>query len=520
MSGKKIKDEGGQPHFDILIIGGGINGAGIAREAAMKGYSVCLCDAGDFGGGTSSASTKLIHGGLRYLEHYEFMLVRKALIEREVLWQMAPHIIWPMRFVLPHHSGLRPAWLLRLGLFLYDYLGGRKLLPPTRTLTLRTDEAGKALKSRFRKAFEYSDCWVEDSRLVILNLRSAQEMGADIRPRTPVRRAEYKDQQWTVELDNGERITASLILNATGPWVDEVLRGVFGINDAQNVRLVRGSHIVVRKKFEHDRAYIFQNADDRIIFAIPYETNFTLIGTTDAEQQDLSKKPEISTEEIDYLCEMASEYFEEPVKREDVVWTYSGVRPLYDDGASKAQEATRDYVLQAESSVGDYSLINIFGGKITTFRKLANDLLSDIESRLGKRSTATDTAKHFPGGDFPVLGFEDLVKEYERQFAFLDHAVIRRLARLYGTETSKILGESKKSEDLGKDFGAGFFEAEAKYLMENEWATESDDILFRRTKLGIHMTESQIANFRKWMKTVQKGASISRKRKQPISDDV
>lgn len=488
-------------HFDLLVLGGGINGAGIAREAASRGYTVCLCDGGDFGGGTSSASTKLIHGGLRYLEHFEFRLVREALREREVLWKMAPHIIRPMRFVLPHHKGLRPKWILRLGLFLYDNLGGRKLLPPTRSINLSDDPAGVPLKDNYKKAFEYSDCWVEDSRLVILNLREAQQQGADIRPRTPVERASFEGGQWKIQLggDKPTRISASVVVNAAGPWVDQVLATVFGINDANNVRLVRGSHIVVRKKFDHDRAYIFQNADDRIIFAIPYEDDFTLIGTTDSEQENLEDKPKISESEIDYLCEMANEYFREPITKEDIVWTYSGIRPLYDDGASKAQEATRDYVIRAETAVGDGTLLNIFGGKITTFRMLSMAMMKEVESLLGIKSGSLRSRKHFPGGGFPVDGFDDLVNSLCKDYPFMEDSVLRRLARLYGTDAHVILGSCHSLEELGKDFGAGLYEAEVKYLRDFEWARNAEDILYRRTKLGLKLSEEQRASFAEWL---------------------
>ncbi|MEM7068708.1 MAG: glycerol-3-phosphate dehydrogenase [Pseudomonadota bacterium] len=484
--------------YDILIIGGGINGAGIAHEAARRGYSVCLCDSGDFGSGTSSASTKLIHGGLRYLEHFEFRLVREALIEREILWGMAPHIIRPLRFVLPHHKGLRPAWLLRLGLFLYDHLGGRKYLPGTKTLNLAKDGAGSPLRQDLKKAFEYSDCWVEDSRLVILNLRAAENYGAAIRPRTPVTSAKYANGAWNVEIAGKENVTANLIVNAAGPWVDTVMRNVFGLNDAKNVRLVRGSHIVIQKKFEHDRAYIFQNSDERIIFAIPYEREFTLIGTTDVEQPDLATKPEISPEEKSYLCQMASEYFREPVTEDDIVWTYSGVRPLYDDGASKAQEATRDYVIRAEPVIGDNSLICIFGGKITTFRKLAQSMLEEIEERLGPRDHQFGETTHFPGGDFPMTGFEELVEEVSASYQFLPKAFARRIVRLYGTEARVILGNSRSESDLGQYFGAGLYEAEVRHLITHEWVQECDDLLYRRTKLGIHMAPDEISNLRKY----------------------
>lgn len=493
-----------KPHFDILIIGGGINGAGIAREASQRGYSVCLCDSGDFGGGTSSASTKLIHGGLRYLEHYEFRLVREALIEREVLWKMAPHIIWPMRFILPHHADLRPAWILRFGLFLYDHLGGRKLLPPTKTLDLKTNKVGSTLKPEYTKAFEYSDCWVEDSRLVVLNLQSARQMGADIRPRTPVKKAAFKNNCWQVELQDKktrsiQTVSASTIINAAGPWVDEVLRKVFGVNQAQNVRLVRGSHIVVAKKFEHDKAYIFQNDDERIIFAIPYEGDFTLIGTTDTEHADMAQKPQITDQETNYLCDMASEYFREPVNAEDIIWTYSGVRPLYDDGASKAQEATRDYVIEPEKSVGQGSLINIFGGKITTFRKLAKSMMSEIEKQLPKSGDASTEKNHFSGGDFPVDGFEVLVSQIQSEFPFLEPSAAKRLVRNYGTDTRTILNGCSSSKCLGKNFGCGLYQVEVEYLVENEWAQSAEDILYRRTKLGLHMNSKQINALEKWM---------------------
>ncbi|MGI9512432.1 MAG: glycerol-3-phosphate dehydrogenase [Anderseniella sp.] len=501
------------PHYDVLIIGGGINGCGIARDAAGRGYSVCLCEAGDFGGGTSSASTKLVHGGLRYLEHYEFLLVRKALMEREVLWNMAPHIIWPMRFVLPHHAGLRPAWLLRLGLFLYDHIGGRKLLPPTSTLNLQHDEAGRPLKSSYRKAFEYSDCWVEDSRLVVLNALDAAERGASMRPHTKVARAQRADGQWRVEMEdtlsgNRQTVTAGIVVNAAGPWVDMVLKQVFGHNDARNVRLVRGSHIVISKKFAHDKAYIFQNDDNRIIFAIPYEGKYTLIGTTDAEHGLDMDKPEISTQEIDYLCAMASEYFEEPVTRADVVWTYSGVRPLYDDGASTAQEATRDYVIRTDGDSTGGLLLNIFGGKITTFRVLAEEILKDIEKALGARQPSWTADSALPGGGFAFQGFDALVSNYADARPNLDRDLIARLVRQYGTRAQKVLGDAHKTADLGQAFGNGLYETEVIYLMRHEWALTAKDILFRRTKLGIAYDGKQIQALQDFMDRAAKTRQI------------
>jgi glycerol-3-phosphate dehydrogenase len=481
-----------RPHFDVFVIGGGINGCGIARDAAGRGFSVCLCEAGDFGGGTSSASTKLVHGGLRYLEHYEFRLVREALQEREVLWQMAPHIIWPLRFVLPHHKGLRPAWLLRLGLFIYDHIGGRKLLPPTRTLDLSADEAGRPLKPLFDKAFEYSDCWVEDSRLVVLNARDAAELGADIRPRTGVVSARRGNGKWHIEVEDTasgmrQQLSADVMVNAAGPWVDRVLQTVFGWNDAHNVRLVRGSHIVVRRKFEHGKCYIFQNEDGRIIFAIPYEGEYTLIGTTDADQGQEPGKPQITPEEIDYLCSAASEYFTEPVRRDDIVWTYSGVRPLYDDGASKAQEATRDYVIRQDGARGEGVLLNIFGGKITTYRRLSEAIVKDIEAVLGQRQPAWTAGATLPGGDFAPEQFEAQVEALHEAHPDFDPAQARRLVRHYGTEASLVIPNTGP----GKDFGHGLTEAEVRYLMAHEWARNADDILFRRTKLGIRFSKAE-----------------------------
>ena len=480
---------------DILVIGGGINGAGIARDAVGRGYNVCLCEAGDFARGTSSASTKLIHGGLRYLEYYEFRLVREALKEREVLWRMAPHIIHPLRFVLPYHKGLRPAWMLRLGLFLYDHLGGRRLLPPTKTVNLAQGPLGAPLKPLYSKGFEYSDCWVEDARLVVLNVMDAAERGADIRPRTRVVSARRAGDLWEVEIEAAdgarEKVLARAIVNAAGPWVDQVLADVFGRRDARNVRLVRGSHIVVPRKFDHDRAYIFQNADGRIIFAIPFEGDFTLIGTTDEDQGHELGEVKITPEEISYLCAAASEYFAEPVREEDVVWTYSGVRPLYDDGASKAQEATRDYVLKLEGGAGEAALLNIFGGKITTYRRLAEAALGKLETVLGEKGAPWTAQSHLPGGEFGPLEFADEVARLMEDFPFLDRPLATRLTRLYGTRARRFLGRAGALSDLGRDFGAGLSEAEVRYLINQEWAREADDILYRRTKLGLHMTPGQ-----------------------------
>jgi glycerol-3-phosphate dehydrogenase len=492
------------PIHDIFVIGGGINGCGIARDAAGRGFSVFLAEMNDLASGTSSGSTKLIHGGLRYLEHYEFRLVREALMEREVLWKAAPHIIWPMRFVLPYAKGLRPAWLIRLGLLLYDHIGGRKLLPPTRTLDMTRDPAGKPLKPLFKRAFEYSDGWVNDARLVVLNALDAAERGATIRTRAKVVRARRENGHWTIAVENlrdktVETVKARLIVNAAGPWVDRVLAGAVGQNDVHNVRLVQGSHIVVEKKFDDPRAYFFQNKDGRIIFAIPYEDDFTLIGTTDQDYLGDPREAKITEAEIDYLCAAASEYFAESVRRKDIVWTYSGVRPLYDDGASKAQEATRDYVLKSDAPDGQAAIVNIFGGKITTYRRLAESMLEKIEEHLGRRGKAWTAEASLPGGDFPATGFEAEVAKLKTAYPFLDLTHARRLTRLYGTRARILLGLAQSQADLGRHFGADLYEAEVRYLMSQEWAMTAEDILWRRTKRGLKLTREQAEALDRYM---------------------
>lgn len=516
---------------DLLVIGGGVNGAGIARDAAGRGYSVLLVEAGDFGGATSSASTKLLHGGLRYLEYLEVRLVREALRERDVLLRAMPHISRPMRFVLPLDRemrfegatpvsrllsvampwlrGRRPGWMIRLGLFFYDRLGGRTMLPGTVTLDLTTDAAGRALKPKFRRAFEYSDGWVEDSRLVILNLQDAAARGAEVLRDTRVAGAAYRDGLWQVRLSGaGERrIAARMVVNAAGPFVDQVLREVFGLNAAQNVRLVRGSHIVVPRKFDHDRAYFFQNADSRIMFAIPYEGDYTLIGTTDVDHPEHAGAPRISSAEIDYLCAMASEYFAAPVRPSDVVWTYSGVRPLHDEGDGAAQAATRDYVLARQPGLGEGRLVNVFGGKITTFRRLAESVLALVEETLGPRGSAWTAGAALPGGDFPVGGLGDLVGRLAAAYPFLPKGLAARLGRQYGMAAFDLLGDCGSLEGLGEDFGAGVFAAEVRYLMRREWARTAEDVLFRRTRQGIRMTPAEVARLEAWLRA--EGAGLA-----------
>lgn len=495
--------------YDLFVIGGGINGCGIARDAAGRGYSVFLAEMDDLASGTSSSSTKLVHGGLRYLEHYEFRLVREALIEREILWKNAPHIIWPLRFVLPHHTGLRPAWLLRLGLFLYDHLGGRKLLPATRVLDMNSDPAAGPLKQLFSKAFEYSDCWVNDARLVVLNARDAAARGAVIRTRTKVIDAQRDDGLWQITIADQltgqtETVAARLLINASGPWVDEVLRGVTHSSNARNVRLVQGSHIVVPRKFGDPRAYIFQNQDDRIIFAIPYEDGYTLIGTTDHDYQGDPGESAITDAEVEYLCDASSEYFSEKVVPDDVVWSYSGVRPLYDDGASEAKEATRDYVLVSEGDAGEAMLINVFGGKITTYRKLAEAMMEKIEKQLGRNKGSWTADAALPGGEFPATGFDAALADLRQQYDFLEPDHARRLMRLYGLEANRILGNSKSYDDLGKHFGGDLYAAEVDHLVAHEWARTTDDILWRRTKRGLVLSDSQVADLSGYL--VQSGS--------------
>jgi len=495
------------PVYDIAIIGGGINGAGIARDAAGRGLSVFLCEKSDLGSGTSSASTKLIHGGLRYLEHYEFKLVRHALREREILWRIAPHIIWPLRFVLPHRKGLRPAWVLRLGLFIYDHLGGRQKLPGTKTLRLSRDPAGEPLRDVSRVGFEYSDCWVQDNRLVVLNARDAEAHGADIRTHVLCTGAVRDRDFWQVmveEVETGRRQTihARALVNAAGPWVDQVLAKVSPGNQAAgSIRLVKGSHVVVPRLYEHDRCYIFQNADGRIVFAIPYEDDFTLIGTTDVDYEDEPENASISAGETAYLCEAASSYFKRSVTPADIVWTYSGVRPLYNDGAANAQETTRDYVLTMDAATGEAPLLSVFGGKITTYRCLAEDALRKLSVHFPQwMSNAGWTGRTpLPGGHFEAGAADRIAHDLGRQYPFLTGRAARRLVRHYGVDARKILAGARSMSDLGRSFGPDLSEAEVRFLMRYEYARSAEDVVFRRTKAGIRMRAEDISELDTWM---------------------
>lgn len=488
---------------DVFVIGGGVNGTGIARDAVGRGHTVALAEMGDLASGTSSAATKLVHGGLRYLEYYEFRLVREALIEREVLWQSAPHIIWPLRFVLPYQKGLRPAWMLRIGLFLYDYLGGRKLLPPTKVLDLKSAPEGKPLKPGFGTAFEYSDGWVDDARLVALNARDAADRGARIMVRTKVVSARQVDGLWQVvcvDQRSGERseFWARMLVNAGGPWVDHVIGEALGRNDAHHVRLVKGSHIVVHKLFDHPKCYFFQNADGRIFFAIPYEHDFTLIGTTDQDYSGDPKDVAIDQGEIDYLCAAASEYFAKPVTPEQIVWTYSGVRPLFDDGASAATETTREYVLKTETE-GGAPLLNVFGGKLTTHRRLSEHAVDKIDALIGGKGPHWTAAAKLPGGDFPATGYDALVAALTAEYPRLGPQLMQRLARRYGTLTRTILRDRCTPPELGQLFGGMLYQVEVDYLIAREWAITADDVLWRRTKQGLRLSAEEKETLAKYM---------------------
>lgn len=510
---------------DLFVIGGGINGCGIARDAAGRGLSVALAEMNDLASATSSASTKLFHGGLRYLEFFEFRLVREALMERETLLKAMPHISWPMRFILPYHEdmrfesdtptsrllglfmpwmkGRRPAWLIRLGLFIYDHLGGRKLLPPTRTVKLAQATEGKPLQDRFAMAYEYSDCWVEDSRLVVLNARDAEARGAKIMTRTKVISAQSKDGIWRIETRNTENnelqtFYARMLVNAGGPWVGDIIQSKLRLNSREGVRLVRGSHIVTRKLYDHEKCYFFQGTDGRIIFAIPYETDFTLIGTTDVEHTDPSVEPECSVEEQKYLLGFANQYFSRELNRDDIVWTYSGVRPLYDDAASSATAATRDYTLTVDTSAGA-PVLNVFGGKITTYRRLAESAVKKIRTHLPVQKGNWTASAPLPGGDFPVDGVGHLVSELKSRFPFLTDFCAHRMIRAYGTDAASILGTATQRSNLGKDFGASLTEAEVLWLMAHEYARTAEDVVWRRSKLGLRLNKAEIAILDDWM---------------------
>jgi len=475
--------------FDLVVIGAGINGAGIARDAVGRGLKVLLCEKDDIAEHTSSASTKLIHGGLRYLEHYDFKLVRHALKEREVLLRAAPHIIWPLRFILPHHKALRPRWLIRLGLFLYDHIGGRKMLPASNSVNLRAHIAGKALKNEFTSGFEYSDCWVQDSRLVVLNAMDASEKGCTVLTRTEVTDLKRSQGQWTVTLfekesDKTRMVKATAVVNAAGPWVEKTLSLDKEHVVKHGIRLVKGSHIVVPQLFDHPYTYIFQNEDNRIIFAVPYENNYTLLGTTDVEVDGQPGQQTTEDWEISYICKSASVYFEKPINPKDAVWTYAGVRPLYDDASANASTVTRDYKLDLDTTSGA-PILSVYGGKLTTYRKLSEDALDMLTPVLDIDYPAWTSSAVLPGGDIVDFNFDAFVSQARNKFPWLNNNVLKDYTRNYGTRITLLIDSAKSMEDMGINFGGGLFQQEVDYLMRYEWAKEVEDILWRRSKKGL-----------------------------------
>ncbi|MQT14740.1 glycerol-3-phosphate dehydrogenase [Segnochrobactrum spirostomi] len=488
--------------IDLFVIGGGINGAGIARDAAGRGLSVVLCEKDDLAQGTSSRSGKLVHGGLRYLEYYEFRLVREALIEREVLLNAASHIIWPMRFVLPHSPNDRPAWLVRLGLFLYDHLGGRKKLPGTRALNLLRDPEGAPILDQYPRGFEYSDCWVDDARLVVLNALDAAEKGAEVLTRTACISARRDGGQWTVQTRDGRTgeirtFRARAVVNAGGPWVNDIVGRVAGSNSSRNVRLVKGSHIIVPKFWEGQQAYLVQNHDKRVIFINPYEGDKALIGTTDIPYDGAPEKVAADEREIDYLIAAVNRYFKEKLRRSDVIRAFSGVRPLFDDGKGNPSAVTRDYVFDLDET-GGAPLLNVFGGKITTFRKLSEHALQRLGKTFPKMGGDWTAGAVLPGGEIPGADFPAFVETLRAAYPWMPRALVLHYGRLYGARTPAIVGAADGFAGLGRHFGAHLYEAEVRYLVAREWAQTAEDVLDRRTKHGLHLTEAQRAAFTAW----------------------
>ncbi len=490
--------------YDIAIIGGGVNGTAIARDAAGRGLRVFLCEKDDLAGHTSSASTKLIHGGLRYLEHYEFRLVREALQEREVLLKSAPHIIWPMRFVLPHLPHMRPKWLIKIGLSLYDRLGGRSLLAHSGAVDLSEHKAGKFLKNKEEIAFEYSDCWVQDSRLTVLNAVDAAENGAKIMTQTRLEKAEANDGIWQLECSERDgktfKIQSYTLVNATGPWAAEIIgKKVIPSHNPKNLRLVKGSHLVVKKLFTHEFSYIFQNDDGRVVFAIPYENDFTLIGTTDVDFEGDINNVEISPEEVDYLIDISNKFFKKSIKESDIVWSFSGVRPLYDNGEKEAKKVTRDYVLELEK-YNKSPVLHVFGGKITTSRKLAEHALEKIGTVIEAGGPWTKDA-FLPGGD--VGGdVDNYLKNIKKKYKDVPAAVLNRWVKNYGCRIEEIMQQKSgnDSANLGREVAFNVFEVELRYLMEKEFAITADDVLWRRTKLGLHLLPAERQSVAKWVR--------------------
>jgi glycerol-3-phosphate dehydrogenase len=488
--------------IDLFVIGGGINGAGIARDAAGRGLSVVLCEKDDLAEGTSSRSGKLVHGGLRYLEYYEFRLVREALIEREVLLGAAPHIIWPMRFVLPHSPEDRPAWLVRLGLFLYDHLGGRKKLPGTRTLDLTRDPEGAPLLDQYTRGFEYSDCWVDDARLVVLNAVDAAERGAEVLTRSAATSARRENGAWTITTRNSQTgevrtFRARCIVNAAGPWVSDVVGRVAGSNSTRNVRLVKGSHIIVPKFWQGTNAYLVQNHDKRVIFINPYEGDKALIGTTDIAYDGRAEDVQADEAEIEYLIAAVNRYFKEKLRRQDVLHSFSGVRPLFDDGKGNPSAVTRDYVFDLDEADGA-PILNVFGGKITTFRELAERGLHKLKHIFPQMGADWTEKTPLPGGDMPNADYESFANGLRERYPWMPRSLVHHYGRLYGTRTKDVVNGAANLAGLGRHFGGQLYEAEVRYLVAKEWAQTPEDVLKRRTKHYLHMSEAEQAAFAAW----------------------
>ncbi len=487
---------------DLLVVGGGVNGVGIARDAAGRGLSVFLCEKDDLAQHTSSASTKLIHGGLRYLENYDFKLVRHALGEREVLLRAAPHIIWPLRFVLPHHKALRPQWLIRTGLFLYDHIGSRKLLPKSCRIDLRAHPAGALLKPEFDVGFEYSDCWVQDARLVVLNAMDAKALGADIRTRTSCIGMQRHESHWVADLRDETtghlfQVKARALVNAAGPWVESVLQQSTDQQSKTHVRLVKGSHIVVPRLFDHDYPYIFQNADGRVLFAIPFERSFTLLGTTDQEVVAMPGQVNITEDEVSYICQAVDEYLNESITPVDVVWSYSGVRPLYDDAAGSASKVTRDYKLKLDTSKAP--ILSVFGGKITTYRELAQQVVHLLANPLDIQYPDWTADSHLPGGDIANADFNSFHSACRNQYPWLPDDLLYDYARNYGTRITGLLKGCREMQGLGNHFGGPLYEREVNYLMNHEFAKTAEDVLWRRSKKGLFVSREATADLDQWM---------------------
>ncbi len=488
--------------IDLFVIGGGINGAGIARDAAGRGLSVVLCEKDDLAQGTSSRSGKLVHGGLRYLEYYEFRLVREALIEREVLMNVAPHIIWPMRFILPHSPQDRPAWLVRLGLFLYDHLGGRKKLPGTRTLDLTRAPEGVPIRDQYTRGFEYSDCWVDDARLVVLNAVDAAERGGEVLTRSAAVSARRENGAWTITTRSAasgatRTFRARAIVNAGGPWVSDIIGRVAGSNSKRNVRLVKGSHIIVPKFWSGSNAYLVQNFDKRVIFINPYEGDKALIGTTDIPYEGRAEDPTADAGEIDYLIAAVNRYFKEKLRPADVLHTFSGVRPLFDDGKGNPSAVTRDYVFDLDET-GGVPLLNVFGGKITTFRELAERGLRRLRPVFPQMKGDWTASAPLPGGEMPNADFESFINSCREAYPWMPRRLVHHYGRLYGSRMGDVVNGAARLEGLGRHFGGQLYEAEARYLVAKEWAQTPDDVLLRRTKHYLHLSDAERAGFARW----------------------